>query len=107
MNQKERAPERKLNCFKNNAQNTIVCLIFCLNLFAISPAVAENLRGNSFILSRWHRVMAHGVLKPAAQPTDDPLVAVAESGRLRLTRSKLLAKRPHSGGHSPEKKKTE
>ena len=74
-----------------------------LNLFAIPLAVAKNLRGNSFILSRWHRVMAHGVLKPAAQPTDDPLVAVAESGRLRLTRSKLLAKRPHSGGHWPEK----
>ena len=29
--------------------------------------------------------------------------AITESGR-RLTRSKLLAKRPHSGGHRPGKK---
>ena len=28
---------------------------------------------------------------------------VAESGRLRLTRSKLFSKKPHSGGHRPEK----
>ena len=36
----------------------------------------------------------------------DPSANVAESGR-RLTRSKLLARRPHSGGHWPGGKKIE
>ena len=42
---------------------------------------------------------------PAGGPTvwgSADVDKVAESGRLRLTRSKLLAKRPHSGGHWPE-----
>ena len=43
---------------------------------------------------------------PAGGPTvwgSADVDKVAESGRLRLTRSKLLAKRPHSGGRWPGK----
>ena len=67
----------------------------CAFLFAVSCAVKY--AAEQLIATRADALHAD------AETRADALNEVTESGR-RLTRSKLLAKRPHSGGHRPGKK---